>query len=285
MKGAYGYASYGVQSGFGTPSAAGVAMGTISRVTVNASGGMEAIKTVGQLAPAEIAEGKTSVDISLDLASVQDPHFLQKAKQVVGVGLPWLTFKVGYKRGAVNIYSVISDCKIGSLNLKLEAGGGLTASLTAKGILRTLTAGDPGVMPFLSARSYRWYNAVWSEARDLYGLDFTVNNNLTEDYVIAGSGTALSPLRGPVTIDEGSEDLTGTLRYVLASASFDVQDCILTSGNQTLTFTTCDDVSPQQVMTLQLNGLKQTGDSWEVPADGNIVASSPFMLTGWDLTG
>ena len=284
MKGAYGYASYSVQGAFGTPGAAGVAMGTISRCTINASGGMEAIKTVGQLSPAEIAEGKATVDISIALASVQDPVFLAKAKQVAGVGLPWLTFKVGYKRGAVNIYSVISDCKIGSMTMRLEAGGGLTADISAKGILRTLTAGDPGTMPFLSSRSYRWYNAVWSEARDLYGIDFTANNNITEDFVIAGASTTLNPLRGPVSIDEGSEDLTGTIRYVLASASMDIQDCVLTSGNQTLVFTTCDDVSPEQTMTLALNGLKQTGDSQEYPADGNIVASSPFMCTGWTLS-
>lgn len=283
MKGAYGYVAYGVQGVFGTPAVAFSPLGIIGSANKNTRGGMEALKTVGQLGPAEIAEGQTSVEFRVSLAGVQDPQFLNLAKQDPATGLSWLTFRIGYDKGATEIYADLSDCKINTASLRLEAGGGLTADISAVGIVQSITAGDPGAMSYLSSKSYRWYNAVWSQAFDLRGFEFTVNNNVTPDFVIAGSGTTLYPLRGPVTMDEGSEDLTGRIRQVLANSALDLQDCLLPSSNETLTFTTCDDVSPEQVLTLSLNGFKVTDDNWTLPADGNFEAELPFMATGWDI--
>jgi hypothetical protein len=286
MKGAYGFLAYGIQGSKGTPAVAITSpVGIVGNLSLNATSGVDLLKTVGSISAAELAEGKTSVDFSVSIAGVQDPHFIQQAKQVVGAGLPWLTFKVGYKRGAVQMYAVAQDCKIGSASLRLEAGGGLTADLSATGILRTLTAGDPGTMPFMSAHSYRWYNAQWSQLRDLYGFEFTVNNNLSPTFVIPGSATVLNPLRGPFELDEGVQEITGRARFTKADAAVDMQACLLTSSNETMTFQTCTAVSPAETMVLQLNGFKQTGDNWTIPADGNIDIDGAFQALSWDLTG
>lgn len=287
MKGAYGRCWYGVQgAGKGTPATAFAPFGIIDRPHLNVPSGIEPLYSVGDWDPVELSEGMTLAEVGLSIPAVEDPHFLQYAKRSAVTGeLSWMTIKIGYHKGADVYQAIVQDCKINDITIRCDAGGRLNADCNLIGGKVAAAAVDPGDMSFLSARAYRWFEMTWDETRDLRAFEFYCRNGLEPMPVIAGTVTTRDPERIWDFLDEGASEIGGSLTYFLADASEDLQACLLVGADHIMSFESCAEVSPVQVMTLTLNGLKARNADLQIPARGDIIVEVPYLLTDWTLAG
>ena len=279
MQGSYGRVSWGIQGAQGTAAVAYSMPGIVSRFAPRIKGGVEAVESVGDWSPAEISEGMTSFEASLSIDGIEEWLLIEQAFRSGAGLLPWLSFKFGYDKAADEMLYTAIDNKCDSITLKCDAGGKFTADLSFLGGKVTKAASAPAAQTFFGSRLYKWYNLTWDEAFDLYGFEITYKNNLSMDPVIAGSGTTRDPDRVWDFMDEGQISVSGTLRYRLSNIGLDVQDCIITSGDHTLTIAACSDVSPSQAASISITGLKPVDESLDIPARGNIVVEVPFLAT------
>ena len=285
MRGPYGRMMYGVQGAKGAVAPMWLALGIVSRGSVEVPAGIEPLYSIGDNDPVELSEGLTQANLALTIAAVEDFDFLQQVRRDDVTGeLDWLSFKLGYHKGADDLTVTVIDAKLDTMTLRCEGGGRLNADFAAVGGKVSKTAVDPGAMSFFGSRAYRWFELVWSETRELRSFELNIRNNLEVVPVIAGTATVRDPERIWDYLDEGRSEISGTLDYFLSDPALDLQDCLLTGADYTLEFASCSDVSPVQVATLTLNGLKQDGETIEIPVDGQIAVRTPFRCTDWSLT-
>ncbi len=284
MQGSYGRAFYGVQGAKGVAAVNWLPLGAPANIRPRIRGGVEAVHSVGTWSAVELSEGRTSAEVPISIAGIEDWAFINQALRSLVTGeLPWLSVKWGYAKGASILQYVGIDCKIDTFTLRCDAGGRLTGEATLTGGAVTKTAADPGAMAFFGARMFRDYNLAWSEASpafDLYGIDVSLRNNLAIDNVILGVGGTRTPDRIWDYLDEGALEVSGEVRYRLGSTALDVQDCLIASGDRTITIATCSDVSPAQGPTvITLVGMKPTDENIDIPDRGNIVIGVPYLAT------
>lgn len=286
MKGAYGRCAWGLQGAEGAPAVLFSPLGIIDRPHLNVPSGIEPLYGVGDWDPLELSEGLTLAEVGFSITAVEDPAFLESAKRNGVTGeLPWITIKIGYHKGGDDYQAIVQDCKIGDITMRCDAGGRLNADVNLIGGKVVATAVDPGAMAFFAARAYRWFEMTWDETRELRAFEFYCRNNLDPVPVIAGTVTARDPERIWDYLDEGASEIGGTLTYFLADPDVDLQDCLLAGADHIMTFTSCSDVSPAQVMTLTLNGLKLRSSDLQIPARGDIIVAADYLLTDWTLAG
>jgi len=286
MQGFYGRIWYGVQGAKGTAATSFAPIGIIGRANRRIPAGLEKLFGVGSWNAMELSEGMTLGEVGISIAALEDPHFCQYARRSDVTGeLTWLTIKMGYVKGAEVYTSVIQDCKMDSLGLRLEAGGRISVDLSLIGGKVTNTAADPGDMSNLDARAYRSFEAVWDEVLDLRAFSLDVRNNISPIPVIAGSGTTRDPDRIWDYLDEGRNDVGGSLTYRAGDVTRDLQDCLLTGADHDLVFTSCGDISPAQSMTISLTGLKLESEDFQLQADADVLFECPYLATDWEITG
>lgn len=283
MKAAYGHVSWGTQAAQGTGPASWQTAGILGDARAVVRSGMERIYSVGSVNAIELSEGMATAEVSLSIAGLQVATLIEKVERSAGV-LPWLGFRLGYERGATVYYREIIDCKINRLSLRVQRGGRVSADLDLIGGKVTQSATDPGTMSFPTERVYRYFEATWSEAYDLLEFELNINNNLDAMGVIAGSGTTRDPARIWDYLEEGGAEIDGTITYFLPNTARDVQDCVVTSGNQSLVLASCDDISPTQGITIALTGMKPIDDEINLPQGGDIAVRVPFWATDFTIT-
>lgn len=283
MKAAYGYVAWGTQAAQGTGPVSWQTAGIIGDARATVRSGMERIYGVGSVNALELSEGMALAEVSLSISALQVVTLIDKALRVAGE-LPWLGIRLGYERGATTYYRDIIDCKVNTLSLRVSKGGRVSADLGLIGGKVTQADADPGTMGFPTERSYRYFEATWSEARDLLEFELNINNNLEAMGVIAGSGTTRTPARIWDYLEEGAAEIDGTITYFLPDSALDVQDCLIASGNQSLVLASCDDISPTQGVTIAINGLKPIDDEINLPQGGDIAVRMPFWATSVTIT-
>lgn len=283
MKAAYGHVMWGTQAGKGTGPVSWLPPGILSNATATVRSGMERIYSVGSVQAIELSEGMAVSEVRLSIAALQVPTLIGNVLRVAGE-LPWLGMRLGYERGATVYYRDIIDCKINRLSLRVERGGRVSADLDLIGGKVTQADADPGTMTFPTERAYRYFEATWSEARDLLGFELNINNNLDAMGIIAGSGTTRDPARIWDYLEEGPQEIDGTVIYFLPDSSLDVQDCLIAASNLSLALTACDDISPTQSITIALNGFKPIDDELDLPQGGDVAVKVPFWATSATIT-
>ena len=144
MKGSYGRAFYGVQAAKGAVADAWLPLGIIDRPRVNSRSGTEALHSVGDWDPAELSEGMAVVDLGLNIVALQNSTFLANAEKDAGGELPWLSFMIGYHKGAQDYRVQVIDCKLDSFTFRCDSGGRPSADVNLIGGKLTKTAVDPG---------------------------------------------------------------------------------------------------------------------------------------------
>jgi len=285
MKASYARAMYGVQGAEGTVADTWLPIGLVDRPHVEIPAGIERIYSVGDWNAKELSEGMTLANVGFSIVALEEWDLLQQARRSDVTGeLPWLSFKWGYIKGAVHLTVTVIDLKVDTMTLRCDAGGRVNVDMALIGGKVEKADADPGNMDFFGSRAYRWFEMVWDETRDLLAFEMNVRNNLTPQPVIAGSGTTRDPDRKWDYLDEGNNEIDGTLSYFLGDATIDLQACLIEGANHDLAFQTCADVSPAQAATLTLTELKLTGEDHQANVGGNIVVVSPFMATDWEVT-
>lgn len=284
MKGIYGRASYGVQAAKGAVAAAWLPLGIIDRPRVNLRSGTEALLSVGDDEAVELSEGMAVTDIGVNITALQHPGFLNQAEKDAGGEVPWLSWNMGYHKGADDMEYEVIDCKLDSFTFRCESGGRPSVDVALIGGKVVKAAAEPEAMTWPGERSYRYFELEWDEAAELLAFELTVRNNLDALGVIAGNATVRDPDRIWDYLEEGHTEVSGTLTYLLGDESLDVHDCLLPSGNHTLTLTACSDISPEQSIAIAVTTLKKVDDQIELPTTGNIEVTVPFLAKGWSIT-
>jgi len=285
MRSSYARVMYGVQASKGTEAASYSALGIVDRPHTEIDAGVERLYSVGDRNPMQLSEGLTLANVGLSIVALQNFDFLSHARVDDTSGeLDWLSIKWGYTKGSHNLTVTVIDCKIDNFTLRCEAGGRVEVDAALIGGKVTKVASSPGAMPTLSEQAYRWFELQWDEVRDLLSFEMTVRNNLNAQPVIAGSGTTRDPERIWDYLDEGQNEVEGTLAYFLGDANVDLQDCLVSEADHTLTLASCSDISPAQSATITLSDLKLTSEDHQANVGANIVVQTPFMATDWQVS-
>jgi hypothetical protein len=199
-KGRHLFALYSVQgSGQGTATAAVTGIGIVSP-SVTSDTDLRTVYGLGTPNALFLKPGLNSVPFSLPIQSVQSSAFLLAVAQRSSGVLPWWTLGIGFAPDSGTPYGwQVQDCKIGSYDLSLEAGGLLSATVNGTGGL--ITALSAGAMSNIAADPLAWYEFSITRGGSAYdtvrSFRFSVNHNVDVQPTIRAKATSPSPGRSP----------------------------------------------------------------------------------------
>jgi len=282
IKGRHGLLLYSAQTVQGTPVTPATAAGIASwDVTVDAD--LRPVYTLGRPEPLFLKPGIAKTDFSLNLSSVQTVDLIALAQRSSGV-LPWVTFGFGYKLDdGTKEAKQVQDCKLHQLQLSLEAGGFLTAQLSGVGgLVSDLTTLDPADLapaPFMS------YEAVFTKGGSAYKLknfSLSVDHNVAVETCIPGAAKT-SFKRGWDFQTEGQLNISGELtRY--AKSGVNLHADTLSDFELQLVCTDIAGGGSPNSCTLVIEGAKFGSEKLSISPDGDFVASTPFLATGFSIS-
>jgi len=280
IRGRHGVILYSAQSVQGTAVPPAVAAG-IASWDVTVDGDLRPIYTLGRAEPLLLKPGIAKTDFTVSIEAVQTVALLTKTQRTSGC-VPWLTFGFGYKLDdGTKEAKQVQDCKINQVQIDLEPGGLLRAQLTGTGGLVTdltsLNPADLAEAPFMS------YEAVFTKGGSAYKLksfSMSVDHGIAVESCIPGSAPSAFK-RGWTHQTEGQLAITGELtRY--AKSGVDLHGDTLSSFALQLA---CTDISGGgNTATIALTGAKFGSEKMSLSPDGDYVATTPFIATGYSIS-
>jgi hypothetical protein len=272
---------YSLQSVFATAVAPAETLG-IAEYNATDDGDFRQFFTVGKKNLHKNKAGNAKVDWQVRLNGLGSPDLLALGVRTSGQ-VPWITW--GFGSDAVDASPEawqVQDSKCDTLECSLDGGGILTASLQGiggqKSTLTTLTA-DPGDdNPFFS---YEAICTLAGSAFELKGFRFTVNHNLTPEYVIRGTSVSSARRRLWDYLTEGNEEISGSV-ILARKYSKDFQAlCPAADGDLVLTLTeACDALN---TFAITLEDVEFLSQARNMPADGYGTFELPFNAKGWSV--
>lgn len=281
-----GVAAYSAQPTFDTPVTPATSLG-ICEFNVTDDADFRQLYTIGKDNLHKNKAGIARTPFSITTPSVQSKAVLQRALRSSGV-LPFTTIGFGSSTGGVNEAWQVSDCKVDQLEVSLDGGGLLSATLQGIGreitTITTLAALHDTNDPFIS---YECVATLGGAAFEVKAVRFTVAHNLTVEAVIKGAARTVGEKRYWDYLTEGFETITGSITLARKHAgegstttAFGT-DCPADGQNLVLAFTdVCDGV---HTMTVTLNTVELLSQQRNVPLDGYMGFELPFVAAGWTL--
>lgn len=206
------------QTTWGTPVTPATAVGIVN-FDVTSDTDLRDIYTLGKAGVHMFKPGFNQVDWSMNITWLQTKAFLQKAVRSSGA-LPLVTMGFGYRDDAATVYIwQVQDCKIGSFDLALEAGGPVTADTT--GIGRLITNLSAGSAAYLTEVPFLSYEAVLTKGGSAYEsrrVRMAVDHHLQPTQVIHGTAPA-SLKRFFKYLPEGREEISFEIERFQKSAA------------------------------------------------------------------
>lgn len=271
-----GVALVSAQVSYGTAVTPATSLGAV-RCNHTKQGNAQAFFGPGSANAFAIKGGSTPTEWELSWEAIQAgvKPMLVRAVRPAKV-LPVFTLGLGYADDTgtpAKSADQIQDCKVGQLNMSLDASGGhgpLTANMSGLGGLVTpLTTLSPATFatgPFYS------YEAVL-ESDDGGGaagfpvrsFSLAVNHNLRHGYRIPGA-TPGSFIRGPFALVEHFENISGSISLFTRSGE-DPHADTLQELDWTLTFTNLSDAS---TIAITLGDLVLSNERFEMSDEGLI---------------
>lgn len=226
--------------------------------------------------------GINRVNFSISNVAVQTKAILERAVRASGV-LPWTTFGFGYDDDASTNYAFqVQDCKVGQLDLALDAGGLLTATLAGTGGL--ITDLSTFTMAHLAQTPMMSYEGVFTKGGAAYILRnfrMSVNHNLSVDPVIAGAAPSTFK-RGWKYITEGNEAITGEVTR-FAKSSANLQANTLTDFAMVLTCTDIVGGMSPTTITITLTDAQWGSERYAGEIDGVATFTTQFIAKSFTI--
>jgi hypothetical protein len=240
---------------------------------------MREVYTIGQANALFLKPGIAKVPFSIPINQVQTSAFLLNCLRSSGV-LPWLTLGFGFTDDSGTHYAwQVQDCKIDRLDVSLEAGQFLTATLNGTGgaitNLTTLAAANLSQTPMMS------YEAVLlkgGSAWESKQFRMSINNNVDVQSVIPGAAPS-SNKRGWAYQTEGNQQVSGEITR-FAKSAISMQADTLSGFAIALTCTDIAGGMSPNTLTFSISGAKFGSEKMATSPGGDFLFTLPFMATG-----
>jgi hypothetical protein len=280
-----GVLMYVAQPSFDTPvtPTTGISM---AEFNVTDDGDFRQVMTLGKETLHKNKGGIARTTFSVNISNVASKAILERAERTSGE-VPYTTFAFGSSVGGTNEAWQVSDCKVDQLEVSLDGGGFLSASLQGIGreitVVTTLSATHDANDPFLS---YEAVSTLGGNSFEVKGFRFSVNNNLNVEAVIKGAARTSGEKRYWDYLTEGFLTVSGSVTLARKhdgtgpTASAFGADCPVDGQNLVISLTDVCDGAHTIVFTItQAEFLSQTRN---VPLDGYMAFELPF--TGYGFT-
>lgn len=275
LRGRHGVLLYSVQTAQGTAVTPATAAG-IGGYEVVIRNNPAPIHTIGQTAPVAIKPGLSVVEWTINLDNVQTVTLLNKAARTSGV-LPFLTlgFGVDPDTGTSHAYQV-QDCKVGRIELSIDAEGDLKATLSGiGGAITDLTSLSAANLAGTPLKGYDVVLLRGGAAFEATSFSLSVDNDIKAHYALRGAA-ASSFKRGWSYLTEGKTAISGSIGRFTKSG-IDLQAAA--TADDTLTATITDIGATGASVTCALTGVQWESETRNAPVDGDISHTMPFQAT------
>ncbi|MDO8604954.1 MAG: hypothetical protein Q7R40_00325 [Phaeospirillum sp.] len=244
--------------------------------------GMTSIYNIGSEAAKFLKPGVAVVNYSVNVLAVQTLAVLNLGKRTTGA-LPWLTWEFGMNFDTGTDYGFqVQDCKVQSMDISLEAGGLLQATLSGAGGL--ITDLSTIAMAHLSETPMHAYEAVLTRggaADEAIGFRFNVDHSVEVTSVIAGAAPSTFK-RGWKYQTEGNEVITGEVTR-LKRCTLDLQATTIADFSLVLTCTDIVGGMSPNTITLTATGAKFGSERFAGTVDGLATFTTPFIAKAFTI--
>lgn len=237
---------------------------------------MRPVWTIGNAAVQFLKPGIAVTQWAVNVLGVQTKAVLALGARTSGT-LPWITWGFGqdYDSGANDGRQII-DCKVGQMDIALDAGGLLTANLSGVGGLATTIT--IAAMAHLSETPMMSYEAVLTVGGSAYiarSFRVSVNHNISVDARIHGAAPSTFK-RGWSYQTEGQEEITGEItRFDWSGVGMHADT--ISDGAMVLTLTDIVGGLSPTTITLTFAGVKRGAETFSGEVDGIATFSTPFQ--------
>lgn len=278
LKARHGALLYSAQTTQGTAVTPATAAGIVG-YEVTSDADLRRIDTIGQAGALFFKPGVSRVDFDVPIEAVQTAAILQRAIRVSGE-VPWTTFGFGYVEDSGTKYAwQVQDCKVNRLELRLEAGGLLTGSVSGTGGLITdLTTLSPAQLtptPFMSYEAVLTKDAAAWEAQS---FQLTVDNQIEVQSMIPGTAPS-SFKRGWSYQTEGPLEVSGEITRFVKSG-VDLQADTLADFTLALTMTDIAGGGSPNSIAVSITGARFGSERLRIAPGGDWLATTPFVAEG-----
>lgn len=244
--------------------------------------GMTSIYNIGSEAAKFLKPGVAILNYSVNVTAVQTLAILNLGKRTTGA-LPWLTWEFGMNFDTGTDYAwQVQDCKVHSLDISLEAGGMLQATLSgAGGLITDLTT---VAMAHLTETPMHAYEAVLTRggaAEEATGFRFNVDHSVEVSSVIHGAAPSTFK-RGWEYQTEGNEVITGEITR-LKRATLDFQATTISDFSLVLACTDIVGGMSPNIITLTATGAKFGSERFAGTVDGLATFTTPFIAKAFTI--
>lgn len=263
-----GVVLYSDQPTFDTPVTPATPLG-ICEFNVTDDGDFRSFFTVGKKNLHKVKAGIARVDWQIRFEAGTSDHLL-RGLRTSGV-LPWNT--IGFGSDAVDATPEawqVSDCKVSQMEISLDRGGSLQASLQGIGrqitTITSLTASAAAAGTEDPLLSYEAVVTLASSAFECHGFRISVNHNLEMESVIRGASVADAKLRLWDYLTEGNEEISGSITLARKYSKDMQAKCPANDGDLVITLTeACDAVN---TFAITLDDLDFTNQVRNMPREG-----------------
>lgn len=272
-----GVVLYSDQPTFDTPVTPATPLG-ICEFNVTDDGDFRSFFTVGSKNVHKVKAGIAKVDWQIRFSAGTKTHLLRGLRSS-GV-LPWNT--IGFGSDAVDAAPEawqVSDCKVDQMEISMDRGGTLEASLQGIGrqitTITSLTASAAAAGTEDPLFSYEAVVTLGGVAFECHGFRISVNHNLLMESVLRGASVADAKLRLWDYLTEGNEEISGSVTLARKYSKDMQAKCPANDGNLVISLTEACDAT--NAWTITVGSVDFTSQARSMPRDGHGNFELPFI--------
>lgn len=275
LAGRHLFALYSVQSVKGTAVTPAVAMGLVDW-DVTSEADLRRVFGLGSPNARFLKPGIVQVPFTVNITEVQTSALILQAQRSSGV-LPWLTLGFGYVDDAGTVYGwQVADCKIHSLDVSLDAGQMLQATIS--GVGRAITDLSAGAAAHLTPKPLMSYEALLTKGgspHESVSFRTTLNNSVEVQPVIPGA-TPSTPKRGWTYQTEGNIEIGGEITR-FAKSGVNLQADTLTDFALALSVVDIAGGGSPNTVSLTYADMQWGAEQFTGSRDQGFRARTPFL--------
>lgn len=257
---------YSTQSTYNTAVTPATGIG-VAEFNATDNGNFHQFFTIGNKNLYKNKGGVAQVDWQVRIPGLGSSAVLALGKRTNGQ-VPWITWAFGSDAvdAAPEAWQV-QDSKVNTMEVSLDGGGIMSASLQGIGGYKTdaagLTAVVPTEVPFMS---YEAVLTLASVAFEVKSFSMTVNHNLTTESVIRGAARTTAQQRLWDYMTEGHELIEFHINVARVYSKAMQAGCPGVDGSMVLTMT--EVCTPSNTFAITMTGCEFLTQERSMPADG-----------------